>query len=99
VKRGTLVKNPTARAGLSGFVACTYCNRHYTHLGISRHCDKCPDNPFRRRGTAVLKTMGVRLEGVIVQPLHDGKVGVQWTDGTTDTLSRVYLTLKERAAP
>ena len=40
---GTTVKNPVARTGYSGFTKCTFCNKYYTKLGISRHWNRCKD--------------------------------------------------------
>lgn len=47
---GTTVKNPTTRArgGWDVYAQCTNCKKWYTHLGIGRHWDKCPDNPKRK---------------------------------------------------
>lgn len=42
---GTLVKNPMHRPGGYGYSPCTYCAKLYTSMGISRHWDKCKENP------------------------------------------------------
>lgn len=47
-KYGTTVKNPCARVGTSGYKCCRHCDKLFTALGLSRHWDKCADNPKNR---------------------------------------------------
>lgn len=45
---GTKVQNPMHRTGRAPYVRCTYCNRLFTCLGISRHWDRCPSKPVQQ---------------------------------------------------
>lgn len=47
MEMGTPIRNPVHRGNRygNGFSKCTYCGRHYTQMGISRHWGKCPENP------------------------------------------------------